>query len=242
VHGASEAHLRRSARRIDVLATKTPLKRKGLRATKAEQRSALRETILRTARRIIRKQGFDGLSMRKLAQELDCSPMTLYSFFRDKHALLVVLAQEIFEDLSRGVGGDDAADPFVALREGCRRYVRFGLENPDEYRIIFMTPGGVGDGTVVSPQTLLKYNRAFAIKVERVQACIDHGVIRGDAFAAATLLWTSLHGVVSILIACPTFPFGNVENYIEETIDFALRALTSEIILPLQFKNSTPGA
>ena len=63
-----------------------------LRAGRQRQRGELRGQVLVAAREIIAAEGLEGLSMRKLAQRLDCAPMSLYVHVRDKHDLLRALA------------------------------------------------------------------------------------------------------------------------------------------------------
>lgn len=172
--------------------------------------------------------------MRKLANDVDCAPMTLYSYFRDKHALLTELAHEGFEKLADDLGGVEPGDPLKALRRGCLHYVDFGLRNPEQYRIIFMSPQRVAGKPTIEPPALLRENRAFSTNVRRVQKCVDRKIMRGDAFAGATILWTVLHGIVALLIDIPTFPFGDARKYAERTIDVALAGLRSMQIAPLE--------
>ena len=60
-----------------------------------------------------------------------------------------------------------------------------------------------------SPDALCQENPAFAVGVDRVRACLDAGVLRGDAHASATGLGTTAHGAVSAGLTFPDFPFGD---------------------------------
>jgi AcrR family transcriptional regulator len=64
-------------------------------------RSELRAEILSAARDLIREEGYQGLTLRRLAQRMEFSPIALYSYFADKQALLTALALEGFEKLTR---------------------------------------------------------------------------------------------------------------------------------------------
>lgn len=219
-----------------------PAKLRGLRQ---QQRAELRDHILATARALIAEEGFEGLSLRKLAQALGCSPMALYAYFADKHALLWALAQDGFGLLARRLARGAPADPRAALRRVYVEYARLGFERPDEYRILFMTPVGASaapsaPGAVAlaapapkSPDALYGGNPAFAVSRDRVQACLDAGVLRGDPHAIATLLWTTVHGAVAAVLTFPDFPFGDPAAYAARVVDLALTALGADLVAPL---------
>ncbi|MCA1192891.1 TetR/AcrR family transcriptional regulator [Saccharopolyspora sp. 6V] len=76
-------------------------------------RGELRQEILDAAERLIRDEGFPGLTMRKLAGRLGCAPMSLYSYFADKQAILRALATQGFERVAAdlaGTGGQGGVD------------------------------------------------------------------------------------------------------------------------------------
>ena len=63
-----------------------------LQTRKERYRSELRAETLSAARKLIQEEGYQGLTIRKLAERMECSPMALYSYFADKQALLSALA------------------------------------------------------------------------------------------------------------------------------------------------------
>ena len=144
--------------------------------------------------------------MRKLAQRLDCAPMSLYSYFRDKHDLLLALAHESFDELALRLAAGAADTPLEALRTLYVAYARFGLERPDDYRTIFMTPEARPPREPKGPDEIYADNPAFAVSLDRVSACLAAGVFAGDAHAIATLLWTSAHGAIAAMLAFPGLP------------------------------------
>ena len=90
-----------------------------------------------------------------------------------------------------------------------RAYVRFGLENPEHYRIMFMTRP-LAEGL---PLDRLPGLTAFGYLVEAVARCMDAGAIAaGDPFLVATNLWTAVHGITSLLIARPDFPWPDLDR------------------------------
>jgi len=80
-------------------------------------RSELRSATLAAARDLIKNEGYEGLTLRKLAQRMQCSPMALYTYFADKQALLTALALEGFEKLAKRHEATSRREPLGALRK-----------------------------------------------------------------------------------------------------------------------------
>ncbi len=105
----------------------------------------------------------------------------------------------------------------MALQARGRAYVRFGVEHPEHYRIMFM---GRSDLTPEQYEDhVLADQECFMALVGSVQACVDAGRIHRDAFEAAVLLWTVTHGVTSLLVAKPNFPWPPVDRLVEQVLD-----------------------
>jgi len=180
-------------------------------------RSEFRAEILAASRKLISEEGYEGLTLRKLGQRMECSPMALYSYFADKQALLTALALEGFEALAKKLEATVRREPLPTLRRTLLDYINYAEQNPIEYRILFLsvepheeltkTRNNIGD-----------LNRAFGFLLSCVGACIEAGVLKGDPFAIATVLWTGAHGAASLLITMQNFPFGSRKRYAEEVV------------------------
>lgn len=125
------------------------------------------------------------------------------------------------EMASRGGG-----TPLDSLHRRGLAYVQWAVENPEQYRVLFM--GGLRKS--FSPEAIADENlpgtRAFTHLVDGVQACIDAGQFAaGDAFAVATVLWSMVHGVASLTIAMDDFPPGGHRALIEQVLAVAARGL-----------------
>lgn len=208
---------------------------RSLRARRQRQRGELRGEVLATARAIIASEGVEGLSMRKLAQRLDCAPMSLYSYVRDKHDLLLALAHESFDALARRLAAERAGSPLQALRKLYLAYARFGLDKPDDYRTLFMTPEAQPASERKEPSEIYADNPAFAISLDRVSACVRAGLIEGDAHAVSAMLWTTVHGAVAAILMFPAFPFGDPDTYVARVVDLAIDALCAKLNEPLSY-------
>ena len=136
--------------------------------------------------------------------------------FEDKNELIFAVCERQFERLDRVTEEAAAAsdDPLESLRLRGKAYVRFGLENPEHYRILFMgkakaTPEEFDDER-------LRVAASFDHLVGAVQRCMDAGEIpHSDAFFVALGMWIAVHGLTSLLIAKPDFPWPGAEDLVD---------------------------
>jgi AcrR family transcriptional regulator len=111
----------------------------GIVERKKRQKQALRERILDAARRIVVREGFAALSMRKIADAIEYSPATLYLHFASRDEIARALCAEGYAQLlATFVPLVGIADPAERLKALGRAYVAFGVANPQTYRLIFM--------------------------------------------------------------------------------------------------------
>jgi AcrR family transcriptional regulator len=181
----------------------------------------LREEILDAADRLLVATGDEeAVSIRAIATEVGVTPGAIYLHFADKAELLFAVCERTFatldDTLERAVAGID--DPLASLHARGAAYIRFGVENPDHYRILFMgrpgyTPADWGN------ERLAK-SAAFRHLVEAVASCQAAGVLAPalDPELAAVGLWTTVHGVASLVVARPDFPWPPLERLIDHVL------------------------
>ena len=200
-----------------------------LQTRKKRYRSELRAETLSAARELIQKEGYAGLTIRKLAQRMECSPMALYSYFSDKQALLAALALEGFEKVAERFDSTAHRDPLTAVSRILLDYIAYAEENPNEYRILFLSVETLGE-LKLTREDLQQRNPAFGALFKRVEKCIKAGVLQGDAFAVSTVLWTAAHGAASVLITAQKFPFGSRQLYAEEVVATIVSGVQNRVI------------
>jgi len=206
----------------------------GIAERKDRQRAELREQILAAARRIVLDEGFDALTMRKIGDAIEYSPATIYLYFENREAIGRQLCSEAFEHLIAYMAPvGQIADPYERLRAIGRSYTRFGFENPEEYRLLFMTDSAFMEA--LFPPGKADPNdpgeRAFQFVVDAMRAAQAAGSIRpdGDPVALAEMVWTACHGVVSMTLTCNLALETPPEAIADTLCDTMLRGLAAPL-------------
>ena len=156
----------------------------------------VRTALVETAARLLTEEGPSALTTRRLAREVGTSTMAVYTHFGGMEELLTAISLEGFRRLARRLNRvkptDDPVADVVALG---RAYGRNALANPDLYRVMF---GTRPDGWILDASDQAMTLGTFTTLVAAVQRCIDAQRIDGDAWAIASQMWATLHGVVML--------------------------------------------
>jgi AcrR family transcriptional regulator len=205
----------------------------GIAERKSRQKLELRERILDAARHIVIREGFDALSMRKIAEAIEYSPATLYLHFESRDAIARALCMEgyaqllaTFEPLA------SIADPAERLRAIGRAYVAFGVAHPQTYRLIFMEdPSYTGaalvgegaaaaDGVEGAGGSANADDAAFRLLVDSIDRLKAQGRLSGAPASdvCAEAFWATLHGIVALHLTCPVFPRAPLDAVVDASL------------------------
>ena len=180
---------------------------------------ARRAEILAAAERIFVDHGYEGATIRKIADEVGLSSTALYMHFSDKSEILHEICERAFEQLltmNRAVL-DEPGTPEQRMRRLMQSYVRFGFENPNAYRLVYMTrPVEAQQAQSVAQSLGYELFGAFVQVVEEAAA---DGRLRGETRATAQALWAGAHGVVSLMITKPYFDWVERDLLIDTLLD-----------------------
>ena len=194
----------------------------GLLERKARQKRFLRQEILDAASDLFVNEGFEHVSMRRIAERIEYSPTTIYLYFKDKAELLDQICHETFARLVQHLNRilEQPDDPLERLRRGLMAYIQFGLENPQHYRVVFMMPHPEGFDRLKYLQPDSPGMQAFDFLRRCVFDCVSAGKFRStDVELVAQTLWCGIHGVTSLLIAHQLFPWVNKDQLLRSTVD-----------------------
>jgi len=175
----------------------------------------LRHEIIDAAEQLLIETGDERtVSIRAIAQAVGVSPPAVYLHFPDKESLIYAVCAKQFAifDAELEAAAAPATDSTDELRRRGRAYAQFGLAHREAYRIMFMGhPEGHADETVVGAGSV-----AFQHLVDAVQQGIDRGEFRAvDPVQAAIGIWTAVHGITSLRISLPFFPWPDVAALVE---------------------------
>ena len=153
-----------------------------------------RQRLIAEARDQYLAHGLESLSLREVARRVGISPAGVYRHFNGRDALLDEVCAEGFRVFgSYLVRALDAKDPRGRLAKSAEMYLRFAIDNPRDYRVIFMSEKRGDRDRPPTP------GPTFQFLVDRVRECIDAGVLRkGDPVEIAVIVWSHVHGLVSL--------------------------------------------
>ncbi|MFM8395276.1 MAG: TetR/AcrR family transcriptional regulator [Acidobacteriota bacterium] len=202
----------------------------GTKERREREREALRGEILAAARELFISEGYERVSMRRIAERIEYSPTTIYLYFRDKSEILDEICEQTFARLARSLERIEAKglDPLEGLREGCQAYVQFGLRNRHQYRLSFMVSSQGVDRGEDSRYEGSMGERAFGFLERSVARCREAGYLRDIEVAVASqVVWVSIHGLTSLLITLgeDDFPWVERKRLIGQTIETLVRGL-----------------
>lgn len=165
----------------------------------------LRADILQAALRLVEEKGVAAVTMREVAGSLGYSATAIYQHFQSKEDLLLALKLQA-GDLLAAAMEQARSEPTLAeqLHAMGRAYVRFGLDNPAYYRLIFQD---TESGIMLTEKQLQRLRRSWTIMRDTLKAWLEElGAQDVDVDQEAHVLWAMGHGVTSLALA-GRFPF-----------------------------------
>jgi AcrR family transcriptional regulator len=202
----------------------------GVKERRARQKKHLRQEILDAASELFVRNGYENVSMRRIADKIEYSPTTIYLYFKDKSELLEQVCKETFARLVQRLRKimEQPGDPVERLKRGLLAYIEFGLENPHHYRATFMMmlPEGFDDKKLHQEDS--PGMQAFAFLTRGLTECIQAGEIPAqNVELAAQTLWAGIHGITSLLITHEDFSWVGRDKVIHSTVDTLVKGLGS---------------
>jgi len=185
-----------------------------------------RAEILEAAERIFVAEGYEGATIRKIADEVGVSSTALYMHFQDKGCILAEICERTFENLlaRNSEIAQKPLDAVVRTRMMLDAYMRWGLGHPNAYQLVYCTHNPTAQSLPEATAELsAQCYDTFAGVVREVAAS---GRLRtGDGESAAQALWMACHGVVALIAARPKFDWADHEELMRVTLDGMLHGL-----------------
>jgi AcrR family transcriptional regulator len=189
-----------------------------------------RAEILKAAERIFVADGYEGATIRKIADEVGVSSTCLYMHFHDKDQILLQICTAAMEELL-AVNSEISSlplSPVERVRMMLRAYVDFALRNPNAYRLIFCSPStdGPAHKAATSHELGTECAERFSGVVREIAA---EGRLRaGDPQTVTRALWAACHGLATLMITKPSLDWAPAEQMTEVLVDGLLFGLIAD--------------
>lgn len=205
----------------------------GVKERREREKSETRDKILDAARELFVTEGYEGVSMRKVAERIEYSPTAIYVHFADKEELFRELCHQDYARLAQVFQSSViSSDPIERLRQIGAIYIDFGIRFPNHYKFMFMTPQPVHEFDDEDREMHGNPEKdAYAFLKWAAQQAIEAGCLRQEAQDAELIsqtLWAAVHGVISLQIAkgCDRWvEWRPVQQRAELMLDLTLRGL-----------------
>jgi AcrR family transcriptional regulator len=172
----------------------------GLAERREREKKQLKRMILKTAMDLFIADGYERVSIRRIADKIEYSPGTIYLYFKDKDDIFYQLQEEAFDEyhkFQRKVG--EIADPLDRLIKLGENYLTFAMNNPEHYELMFILKAPMRK--IEEPAEWSGGMRAFNQLRDIVAEGMEKGRIRGENVDVVTMtMWTNVHGMASLII------------------------------------------
>ena len=198
----------------------------GTKERRAREKEQLRQQILVAARELFVNDGYENVSMRKIANKIEYSPTTIYLYFKDKADLLDSVCKETLLNLLNTLEQlkNDKSDPVETLRKSGQAYVEFGLKYPQDYKLTFVIRPQFQKGLGLQEGSVGE--KVFNYLREMVSECVRQNIFRqADIETTGQVMWSAVHGVTLLLIDFPDFPWTEKGKLIDTVIHTTIEGL-----------------
>lgn len=156
-----------------------------------------RSELCRIATERFARHGYEGVTMRQLAEALGCSPKTPYRYFKDKADILATVRAQAFakfaDALEKAAGAaKDSSERGRAIGEA---YLAFALKNPHAYRIMFDIDAPIDES---HPELGPAADRAARYITRSAEQMAESGAIGVDPTLFGWSMWAAIHGIVML--------------------------------------------
>ena len=215
----------------------------GVRERHDREREAVARSILDAARELFVTDGYQQVSIRKIAERIEYSPAAIYSYFPSKDDIFFALAEEGFRLLFTTAGpAPEGIDPIDDLRRMFWHYYEFSKRHPEYFALMFL------DRNV--PRISRNWERfGFVGEMKhdmlvRIQDAMDRGAIpRGTApVVVFRVLLTAIHGAAALRLCDRLAPGEDGDALARLTLETAIQGLRAGAAHDVSLRPCSPEA
>ncbi len=198
---------------------------RGRPALSEDEIADMRKRIAECALRLFQKDGYDAVSMRRLAKEAGCTVMTLYRYFDRKIDLLRALWEDVFTDLFDQLDLISAKidEPTKRLNAVALGYVEFWLERREHYFLVFMSSG------VSQPDVSVFVDKdgvveRFSLFYTSLADALGPKTNASQINLKSQLLLCTLNGIAHNLITISAYPWASPKSLVQAAVNAVLKS------------------
>lgn len=176
-------------------------------ARRERERAEMTERIMTAAREMFVRDGYEAVTLRRIAQAVEYSPASIYQYFRDKQALVMEIIRTDSESLrSHLLECASIEDPLEMVVELARRYAAWGIAHPNHYRLMLSPPPAMAEQNreLRKRETPPLEQEALHILGNVVRRGLREDRLRpahSDPSLVASALWAGIHGLIMLEIS-----------------------------------------
>ncbi len=173
-----------------------------------------KQRLCTAAERLLLTRGSRDFTMRELADEVGCSSMLPYRYYRDKDEIVAAVRTNAFGKFAAALEAPrtSQSDAAAGSRGVGEAYIAFAFAHPELYRLMF-TLEPVEPGRY--PELDAAIVRARQTMTAHVQDLVRLGLLKGDPEVIGHVFWASLHGLIVLQLAKQLAPepgFGKIRE------------------------------
>jgi AcrR family transcriptional regulator len=198
----------------------------GVRERQEREREAVARAILDAARELFVAEGYQNVSIRKIAEKIEYSPAAIYGYFPSKDDIFLALAEEGFRLLfASEQPAVQQAPSLDGIRSGFQRFYEFSKTHPEYFALMFV------DRSV--PHISRHWDRFGFVRdmkarmAEAIQTVIDAGGFPPGTKPDAVfrILMAAVHGVAVMRLCERLSPGEDADALARDTLEAALTGL-----------------
>jgi AcrR family transcriptional regulator len=174
----------------------------GIAERKEKQKQEIKKMILDASMKLFVEEGFESVTIRKIADIIQYSPTTIYLYFKDKNEIFYSLHELGFQKLAE-VNSNlaEIKNPLTRLFKMGENYIEFGLANQEFYDIMFISRAPMQVLEAMENCDWKYGEAALHALMATVEECMEKEYIhKGNVQAVSMAIWGMVHGLVSLQI------------------------------------------
>ncbi|TLV01627.1 TetR/AcrR family transcriptional regulator [Dyadobacter luticola] len=198
----------------------------GILERKIRQKENMRTTIMAVALQLVKDEGWQSLSIRKIADAIEYSVPVIYDHFANKEDILFELSLDGFRLLQRTLEKNKRAypDPFQRLRAYADAYWNFAFKNPEYYQLMYgLGMPCSGPGKIKPEFNTFRDHIGDAIEEIAQDKKKDESEVCFRTYA----FWSVVHGLISIvMMRCSDIDDSTMnKKVLDETVEAFIKNL-----------------